>query len=685
MRIGGLASGMDIDTLVKDLMKAERMPLDKLKQKKQILEWQRDDYRSMNSLLLSFRNEVFNMKLTSSYRARSTTSTDDTRVTATATSAASASSYSISEVSQLASAATKVNTGTLSGATKIDASKGLYETRNDFSAGEAAFQWKQGNVASKTISATSTTKNFSLDLKAGTQLINATSDTVVKVNGEAYKVVSAPTTNAKEVYVKNDGTLEFGADIQSGSSIKVDYYTDFKIDEPTISTATKEIQLTKGSVVGGSLSLDVGGTIYTNTGADPTQLIDGSSTVVGTIDLNTGKITMNNDIAANTAVKATYKQNYFTFDVTSHTSKGAVTEKFGVQGTESLNTVIGRINNSNAGVTAFYDSFSDKMTLTRKETGNYRGLDSSDAGFSAAADDEIVTSAGFLNDVLKFGGAVEKGGENAVFTVNGLTTERSTNSFEMSGVTFTLKKTFAATDPAVSVSVGNDTNKVFDKIKAFVEKYNETIGKIQEKISEDRYRTYQPLTDDERESLSDKEVEMWEEKAKSGLLRRDSMLSSGLSSMRLDFNNQVSDATIDPKYNQLATIGIKTSSNYLEGGKLIIDEAKLKAAIQDNPEAVEKLFTNSGTTDSQKGLAVRLYDTVNEIMDKVKQRAGNSFSTTQQYLIGRNLTSIDKRIDSFEDKLVRVEDRYWRQFTAMEKAIQKSNEQAMYLMQQFSM
>ena len=79
MRIGGLASGMDIDSIVADLMKAERMPLDKLKQKKQVLEWQRDDYRSMNTLLLDFRSELTQMKLSSKYRARTTTSTDETK------------------------------------------------------------------------------------------------------------------------------------------------------------------------------------------------------------------------------------------------------------------------------------------------------------------------------------------------------------------------------------------------------------------------------------------------------------------------------------------------------------------------------------------------------------------------------------------------------------------------------
>lgn len=109
MRIGGLASGMDIDTMVKDLMKAERIPLDKLKQKKQVLEWQRDDYRSMNTLLLNFRSELTTMRLSSTYRARGTTSTAESKVTATASSAASLASYTI-KVDKLATAATKVNT-----------------------------------------------------------------------------------------------------------------------------------------------------------------------------------------------------------------------------------------------------------------------------------------------------------------------------------------------------------------------------------------------------------------------------------------------------------------------------------------------------------------------------------------------------------------------------------------------
>lgn len=160
-------------------------------------------------------------------------------------------------------------------------------------------------------------------------------------------------------------------------------------------------------------------------------------------------------------------------------------------------------------MTALYDSFSDKITLTRKETGDFN-----------KGGNEIITSSGFLNNVLRFGSGTETGGQNAKFTINGLETERTSNTFEMSGVTFTLKNTFTTAEPPVAINVTNDTNAVFDNIKKFVTLYNETIAKIQTKTDETRYRDYQPLSDEEREALSDKQQEQWDEKAKSGMLRK---------------------------------------------------------------------------------------------------------------------------------------------------------------------
>jgi flagellar hook-associated protein 2 len=687
MRISGLASGMDIDQIVKDLMKAERMPLDKLKQKKQILEWQRDDYREMNSLLFALRNEVFNMKLSSKYRVRTATSSNEAKVTATATSSASTASYTITEVKQLASAATKVSTDTTDPkkgiskdpTKKIDVTKGLHSITGDF---DKTLTWKAGSVKSETIAVTADSKTFTLsNIKTadGQSVLlddadndKILDDIVVKVDGKAYKVVNRAPAAAGEVQIDSNGKLTFFDTIKKDSTIKVDYYTNKEIEEKTLSEATKEIQLAKGSIVGNaSFKIEYSGNTYTCDASG--KIKDGNGNQVGTIDLESGKITMDTEIAKDTVVKITYQQNYFTFGITTYDASGqAVTEKFGVQGNESLNTVINRVNSSGVGVTMFYDSFSDKVTLTRKETGDFN-----------KSGDEIITSGEFLNTVLKFGSAVEQGGQNAKFTINGLETERTSNTFEMSGVTFTLKDTFSTSDPSVSISISNNTEAVFENIKNFIDKYNETIEKIQNKISEERYRDYPPLTDEQKEAMSEKQIELWEEKAKSGLLRRDPILSSGLSQMRFNFYEPVSNETINPKYKQLASIGITTSPNYLDGGKLIIDEAKLKAAIEEDPESIEKLFISSGTTDSEKGIMTRLYDTIDNIMEKINERAGKSTWANNQFTIGKNLLDLDRRIDAFEDRLKQIEDRYWRQFTAMEEAIQRANQQSMYLMNAF--
>ena len=442
MRIGGLASGMDIDQIVGDLMKAERMPLDKLKQQKQTLEWQRDDYRSMNSLLLNFRSELMNMKLTTQYRSRLTSSTQQDRVTATATSAASASSYSISKVDQLASAATLKNGSKISAdGKKVDPTKGLFQSRTDFA--NKTFGWKAGAVESTTINVTTQENELTIDLK-GAQMKDLAFMNV-KVNGTSYEVVSTMPANglaANQVLVDTAGKLTFKDDLTVNSSIKVDYFTDKKVESFTYDGIKKDFQLAKGSIRN-DLKLTLGDKEFTIdstvTAADkPLIDVNDSNKVVGTINVETGKFTLNDGVGSSGEIKVEYTQNYFTFAVSSYTSKGLVRENFGVQGSETLNNVISRVNSSNAGVTMFHDSFSDQLTMTRKETGDFNPGESSPGVLNR----EIITTGNFLNEALQFGSGIETGGENAKFTINGLDTERSSNTFEMNGVTFTLKQEF---------------------------------------------------------------------------------------------------------------------------------------------------------------------------------------------------------------------------------------------------
>ncbi|WP_245835798.1 flagellar filament capping protein FliD [Virgibacillus ndiopensis] len=687
MRIGGLASGIDTDKIISDLMKAERMPLQKMEQDRTWLTWQRDAYREMNTLFLNFRSQLTDMKMSDMYRSRVTSTTNEDLVTSSATSAASQSSYTISEVTQMASAATKVNNASIfNDPSSIDTSKSLSELQSEFASN--SFDWKQGSVKQESISAKTETNQFSLVLQDGVK-INNVDEMSIKVGSNYYTAVDSTQKSAddlleNEVLVDTStGDLTFKNNLSKGAEVKVKYTTDFQVDIMSTSKAGTKIKLSNEQIVQDNIALTIGDNEYI---ADGTNIVkkDDNSIVVGTIDYETGTITMNDDntIPAETNVSVKYQYDYINFRAGAHTKDGFKDEVFNIKGSQSFNSLLSEVNQADNGVSMFYDEMTGQMSLTRTETGNFNGsIDNSDVSTDDASNQEIITSGSFINEQMGFDLAQETGGTNAEFTLNGLTTSRSSNSFTVSGVTFNLKQTFS--NQNVTVNVSNDSEAVFENIKGFVEKYNELIGKVQDKLQEDRYRDYKPLTDKQREELSDRQQELWEEKAKSGLLRSDSTLSGALNNMRRDFYTSVENSDVPSMYQQLSSIGITTTANYLEGGKLEINESKLKEAIQDDPKAIEDLFTSDGASYDQKGILQRMTDSVNQVMDRVTEKAGNTFKTEDQYSMGKRLDDMDDRIEAFEDRLIQVEDRYWRQFTEMEKAIQRMNSQSTYLMQQF--
>ena len=684
-RIGGLASGMDIDSIVGDMMKAQRAPLDKLMQKKQILEWQRDDYRSINTLLLNFRtNELTNMKLTTNYRAKSVSSSDESKVAATATSGASQASYNMSKVSQLATAEVWRNGGKITGDGKsIDLKKSLYSQGENF--GEGSIAWKEGAVnAAKPIKVDAAGKEFTLE---STDAANIKADGLdswsVKVNGKAYQVITSGTPGENQVLVDSGGKLTFKNDIAANSEIRVDYIGKVKTEKISIAPNSTAALSQPGVTfpAGAEIKLfttdrKTNQTTESSYSLSPEgRISDGNGKEIASINRETGVISFtehapksNEDFSYQMEVN--YSHRYTTFSMNSSTSTGAQYENFLVAGGDSLNTVISKVNDSKVGVSMFFDTGTNQMTLTRKEKGKF-----------STADADLAVNGDFLTDTLRFVKSEENvtKGQNAEFTINGLSTNRSSNTFTIDGVTFTLKQTFeTAPGNSVSINASNNNEAIFDNIKNFINKYNEVIGTILDKTNETRNKSYQPLTDEEREGLSDKQQEKWEEVAKTGLLRRDSLLTGALSQMRADFYGTVNNSEISSAYDQLAKIGISTSSNYLDGGKLVIDEKKLKAAIDNDPASVEQLFRG------ESGIVHKLSETVTSTMDKLKSKAGNANSTNQTFVIGRELEDISKRQPRFEDRLEQLETRYWRQFKAMENAIQRSNQQSAYLSQFFS-
>jgi len=327
---------------------------------------------------------------------------------------------------------------------------------------------------------------------------------------------------------------------------------------------------------------------------------------------------------------------------------------------ETLQSTLDKINKS-TDVNAFYDAHTGQIAMTSKN-GGVGGIEIAD---------------GDLKTALKFDGTVSIPGQNSKFNLNGLETERTSNTFQINGFEFTLKQVTAPGATAVSFSSAPDTNKIFDTVVKYVDDYNKLIEDLNKQIREPKYRDFQPLSADQKKDMKENEIEQWEEKAKSGTLRNDSTISNMLTQMRSALMGSVGGEL-------LSSIGITTTNDFTANGKLVIDETILKKAISDDPNKVHELFSKDGETVGEQGFARQLRTIVDKTQTSIGARAGKIGSVNESFSLGRSLKEMDSQIERFEGRLKMMENRYWKQFTAMEMAINRANSQSVSLMNAFN-
>ncbi|WP_057911989.1 flagellar hook-associated protein 2 [Peribacillus muralis] len=337
---------------------------------------------------------------------------------------------------------------------------------------------------------------------------------------------------------------------------------------------------------------------------------------------------------------------------------------------DTLESVINKIN-ANSGVTLFFDQNSQNFSITAKNTGDVK--DGPEIKLGGSGDFFAALKLSSNNE--EAGGTK---GENVSITYNGLDISRPSNTFQINGAEITVKQ---KTMDTVTFSSTADVDAILDTVTQFVNKYNEIIKKVQDKTGEAKYRSFTPLTAEQKKAMTEDEVKLWEEKAKSGTLRSNSTLKSLLTTMRSSLYTAVDGIT---GKNNLSSLGITTTKNYLEGGKLTIDEDKLRAVISEDPNAIYNMFMADGSEKSDKGLARRLRDDIQSSMKVITEKAGKAGFVNNSFTIGKLVNGLDTRISTFEAKLTKLESRYYSQFTAMEKAIQKANSQSASLASYFS-
>lgn len=340
--------------------------------------------------------------------------------------------------------------------------------------------------------------------------------------------------------------------------------------------------------------------------------------------------------------------------------------EFNFDETKSINEIIDTINQSKANVSLSYSNISDTFTLTSKTLGQ---------GVMIECDE---TSGNFLSSLLKVNETEYNlvDGQNAKLSVNGQAIERNSNSFEVNQFKLNLLST---NNSPSTLSAKNSVTQVVDTISKFVEDYNKLIDKVYTLTTEkSEFREYSPLTDAQKKDMSESEIELWEKKAKTGLVRSDTNLVSLVTELRQSLFSDL-DSTIT-----LKDIGI-SSGSYSDRGKLTIDTTKLSDVLENRMDEVQNLFTNSVT-----GLASKF----NTILNKnIQTSIGNpgrlvlvagiaNTSTDEKNSLNDRIKTIESTITNLQRMYESQKERYWKQFSNLETAMSKLNSQSSWLTQQ---
>ena len=377
----------------------------------------------------------------------------------------------------------------------------------------------------------------------------------------------------------------------------------------------------------------------------------------------------------------------------------------------ALETVINGINsNTEAGVNVSYSKLTNQFVFTAKETGEGGKIEYGTVDGQGNATD---LAAALFGGVTNENAPEYVKGQDAIFqaTINGetMTFTRSSNTFEADGMNITFSGTFNAADgvgkdPITSEELKNkkpedlfktdgegvtftsktNADTIVDAIKSMVEDYNAIVSEVKKAYSDMPLEQsdgskYKPLTDKDKEGMTESEIKAYEEKAKTGILFMDRDLSSLYNALR----SAVAPGGADGSF--LRSIGIKTS--YEDGLTTIsLDETALREDLETNPDQVRDAFTkskdNGAATDGLMTMIQKVTDryaaTTGDVKGILIEKAGSQYSPTAALdnTLLNQMKEIDEQIEKWQDKMSNKVDYYTNKFTQLEVLIQQMNSQS---------
>ena len=741
--LSGLQSGLDTDTIINELVKAYSIKKDNLVKEQTKLEWKQDAWKTMNSKIYSFYTGLDKMRFSTNYSLKKTTSTsskvkvsaDSSAVNGTQTlkvKSTAASGY-------LTGGKLEKITGEDGKQSKITGSTKLKDM--GITSGSSISVTVNGTEKNITIGENTTVNNLVVALKEAGVSANFDEDnqrffisskksgadadfslTADNADGfNALKKLGLVSYSDKDIQTYRDAAnMDVDEKTQAAYEKKKTKYTteaaEKKKLENLVKTLTKTVASQEKDLEYAKIKSDYANE-YFNKSMDDIKAK--SDELQAKIDELNAKDSLSDEekkelSALKTELKAVKEVNGELFnDTLTEEDKEKIKDTYAddvdaitksltenkdklenykdiladESGAKLASYVVDRnaeIDEKNAQLEQdlkdFYTEQKNQASKIVEEYDNnysiyssYKDIDSPTAAQTAAYN----AAAAALG--LDGSAAIKIAGQDAEIELNGATFTSSTSNFSINGLTISVN---GVTDPeeTISITTETDVDAIYDKVKEFFATYNSLINEMDSLYNADSSRGYEPLTDEEKSAMNDSDIEKWEAKIKDSILRRDSTLGSISDLLKTSL---LKSYTVNGKKYSLSSFGIKTGGYFAtsdntkgsyhidgdEDDELTSGNAdKLRKAIASDPETFVSFFTK---------LTQGVYE---ELDKKMKSTTLNSAYTVYHDKTMKNeYRDYSKKISDWEDRIAAYEQKYRKQFTAMEKALATLNSNSSFI------
>ena len=441
-------------------------------------------------------------------------------------------------------------------------------------------------------------------------------------------------------------------------------------------------------------SADNGSLTFTNNQTGGTVYVDFSKAGIGSKIISKMYAAADSDTQATFSPNSSSASKWTLSDTDTTQLKEGTTVTLNITDGTSYNDLANQINKAGTNIRATFDSTNNKFSIYNKNSGadNIVGIDVGTDSAAAKLFNAMSLKQSFgtssSEKALNFSDTKTSAvyaGTNASVLIDGVEVTDASNKITKNGVIYDITNVTQKTSATIGVT--QDVDKIVDNVKSFVESYNTLLSDLYKMYNEQPNSSYKPLTDAQKNEMTDEQIEKWEKKAKSGMLYHDSTIRNIIDNMRDAIGSPI-DSFKDYKYKNAYSIGISTTGIY---GQLTLDEDKLRSALSDDPDAVYNVFA---TLDSAKkdasevyrtndGIAQRLGDIMTNSVKRITNVAGTSADNSDDSTLSTLLRNLQSRMSSFRSMMDAFETKLYKKYDSMESSLAMLGAQLNYVTSSF--